>query len=76
LPYGPGRCKRVTSGSWWWPVRRQAVSTMSDKTEPKKDKKLSREERVKAALRANLKRRKNKARAQKKAQLDPENCGN
>ncbi len=50
---------------------------MSDKTGPEKDEKLAREERVKAALRANLQRRKSKARAlKKKVQPSPKNCEN
>ena len=49
---------------------------MSNKTGPNKDKKLSHEERVKAALRANLQRRKRKARALKKAESDSQNSEN
>ena len=47
---------------------------MADKTTLTKDKKDSRDERVKAALRANLQRRKQKARALKKEQDAGKKC--
>ncbi|MGI9355167.1 MAG: hypothetical protein ACR2PF_08425 [Rhizobiaceae bacterium] len=49
---------------------------MGDKTKSKKGKKPTREDRVKAALRANLQRRKRKARDLKKVQPDTPNYEN